>query len=119
MPEAVKNPPAAAPLQGITVVELGHSVAAPFAGQTLADLGATVVKIENPDRGDDARNWGPPFWNGAAVIFQSVNRNKMSAAVNMKDPGTTRKTTRLHRHLGRCRHPEHARGTGDAIRHRG
>ncbi|MGE3244953.1 MAG: CaiB/BaiF CoA transferase family protein [Beijerinckiaceae bacterium] len=78
--------PPAAPLQGITVVELGHSVAAPFAGQTLADLGATVIKVENPERGDDARNWGPPFWNGAAVIFQSVNRNKMSAAVNMKDP---------------------------------
>lgn len=78
--------PASAPLTGITVVELGHSVAAPFAGQTLADLGARVIKIENPERGDDARNWGPPFWNGAAVIFQSVNRNKMSAAVDMKDP---------------------------------
>jgi crotonobetainyl-CoA:carnitine CoA-transferase CaiB-like acyl-CoA transferase len=78
--------PAASPLQGVTVVELGHSVAAPFAGQILADLGARVIKIENPDRGDDARNWGPPFWNGAAVIFQSVNRNKESAAVNLKDP---------------------------------
>ncbi len=78
--------PASAPLTGITVVELGHSVAAPFAGQTLADLGARVIKIENPEGGDDARNWGPPFWNGAAVIFQSVNRNKMSAAVDMKDP---------------------------------
>lgn len=86
MPDTDRDLPAAAPLTGITVVELGHSVAAPFAAQTLADLGARVVKIENPERGDDARNWGPPFWNGAAVIFQSVNRNKMSAAVNMKDP---------------------------------
>ncbi len=77
---------AARPLGGITVVELGHSVAAPFAGQILADLGARVVKIENPATGDDARSWGPPFWNDASTIFQSVNRNKLSAAVNLKDP---------------------------------
>ncbi|MCC2096523.1 MAG: CoA transferase [Hyphomicrobiales bacterium] len=83
---SIATSPATSPLQGVTVVELGHSVAAPFAGQILADLGARVIKIENPERGDDARNWGPPFWNGAAVIFQSVNRNKESAAVNLKDP---------------------------------
>ncbi|MDB5571836.1 MAG: hypothetical protein JWN93_3019 [Hyphomicrobiales bacterium] len=79
------TPPASSPLSGLTVVELGHSVAAPFAGQLLADLGARVVKIENPAHGDDARRWGPPFWNGAATIFQSVNRNKESAAINLKD----------------------------------
>jgi crotonobetainyl-CoA:carnitine CoA-transferase CaiB-like acyl-CoA transferase len=78
--------PATAPLEGITVVELGHSVAAPFAGQILADLGARVIKIENPSGGDDARNWGPPFWEGAATIFQSVNRNKYSAAIDLKNP---------------------------------
>ncbi len=80
-----QNPPANRPLEGIVVVELGHSVAAPFAGQILADLGARVIKIENPGKGDDARNWGPPFWHGAATIFQSVNRNKESAAVDLKD----------------------------------
>lgn len=78
-------PPAAQPLMGMTVVELGHSVAAPFAGQTLADLGARVIKIEQPGKGDDARNWGPPFWNGTATIFLSVNRNKMSAAIDLKN----------------------------------
>ena len=77
---------AQAPLQGLTVVEIGHSVAAPFAGQVLADLGARVLKVENPQRGDDARGWGPPFWNGMATVFQSVNRNKLSAAIDLKNP---------------------------------
>ena len=73
------------PLTGITVVELGHSVAAPYAGQILADLGAKVVKVENPSHGDDARLWGPPFWHGSSATFQSLNRNKLSVAVNLKD----------------------------------
>ena len=73
------------PLTGIRVVEIGHSVAAPFCGQILADLGAEVVKIENPDGGDDARHWGPPFVDGIAAAFHSLNRNKSSLAVNLKD----------------------------------
>lgn len=73
------------PLAGITVVELGHSVAAPFAGQILADLGARVVKVEKPGTGDDARVWGPPFWEGASATFQSLNRNKLSVTVDLKD----------------------------------
>ena len=77
---------AQAPLTGLTVVEIGHSVAAPFAGQVLADLGARVLKVENPQRGDDARGWGPPFWNGMATVFQSVNRNKLSTAIDLKNP---------------------------------
>jgi crotonobetainyl-CoA:carnitine CoA-transferase CaiB-like acyl-CoA transferase len=76
---------ASGPLAGIVVVEIGHSVAAPFAGQVLGDLGATVVKVENPEGGDDARKWGPPFWHGAAVAFQALNRNKLSAAIDLKD----------------------------------
>ena len=64
-----------APLADIVVIELGHSVAAPFAGQILGDLGAEVIKIEKPE-GDDARKWGPPFWDGAAAAFQPLNRNK-------------------------------------------
>ena len=85
MPKQEK-PPADSPLKGLLVVELGHSVAAPFAGQILADLGARVIKVENPAHGDDARQWGPPFWHGNATIFQSVNRNKESAAIDLKDP---------------------------------
>jgi len=76
---------AALPLSGLVTVEIGTSVAAPFAGQILADLGAEVVKIEKPQGGDDARNWGPPFVRGAAPIFNAVNRNKRSAAVDLKD----------------------------------
>ncbi len=76
---------AQAPLQGLTVVEIGHSVAAPFAAQVLADLGARVLKVENPQRGDDARGWGPPFWKGMATVFQSVNRNKLSTAIDLKN----------------------------------
>ncbi|HEY1361292.1 MAG TPA: CoA transferase [Xanthobacteraceae bacterium] len=79
--------PPALPLTGVAVVELGTSVAGPFAGQILADLGADVLKIENPQGGDDARNWGPPFVRGAAPIFNAINRNKRSAAVDLKDEG--------------------------------
>jgi crotonobetainyl-CoA:carnitine CoA-transferase CaiB-like acyl-CoA transferase len=75
----------ASPLAGIVVVELGHSVAAPFAGQVLADLGAEVVKVEKAD-GDDARQWGPPFLDGAAATFQAINRNKRSVVCDLRDP---------------------------------
>jgi crotonobetainyl-CoA:carnitine CoA-transferase CaiB-like acyl-CoA transferase len=68
------------------VIELGHSVAAPFAGQILADLGAEVIKIEKPG-GDDARHWGPPFVDGAAATFQSLNRSKRSLVLDLRDPG--------------------------------
>jgi crotonobetainyl-CoA:carnitine CoA-transferase CaiB-like acyl-CoA transferase len=78
--------PADSPLRDITVVEIGHSVAAPFAGQVLGDLGARVIKVENPTGGDDARAWGPPFWHGAAAAFQSLNRNKASVTIDLKDP---------------------------------
>ena len=73
------------PLAGIVVIELGHSVAAPFAGQILADLGAEVIKIEKLE-GDDARRWGPPFWEGAAASFQPLNRNKKSVVCELRDP---------------------------------
>jgi crotonobetainyl-CoA:carnitine CoA-transferase CaiB-like acyl-CoA transferase len=73
------------PLTGIVVVELGTSVAGPFGAQILGDLGATIIKVENPETGDDARGWGPPFWHGAAATFQSLNRNKSSVAVDLKD----------------------------------
>lgn len=75
----------ALPLAGITVVEIGQNIAAPSAAQTLGDLGARVVKVEKP-KGDDARAWGPPFWEGAATMFQAVNRNKLSITLNFRDP---------------------------------
>jgi len=76
---------AVAPLAGIVVVELGHSVAAPFAGEVLGDLGADVVKVEKAG-GDDARQWGPPFLDGVAATFQAVNRNKRSVVCELRDP---------------------------------
>ncbi|WP_024585661.1 CoA transferase [Aliihoeflea sp. 2WW] len=74
------------PLSGITVYELGHSIAAPYAGLVLADLGARVVKVENPSGGDYARGWGPPFWNDAATTFLAMNRGKESVSVDFSDP---------------------------------
>ncbi|MBB5216554.1 CaiB/BaiF CoA transferase family protein [Parapusillimonas granuli] len=72
------------PLDGHTVFEIGQNVAAPFAGQILADLGAEVIKIEKP-RGDDARHWGPPDWEGASAMFQTLNRNKTSQVCDFRD----------------------------------
>ena len=77
--------PAHLPLAGYTVIEIGQNIAAPVATQILGDLGARVIKLEKPE-GDDARSWGPPFWEGAAAMFQAVNRNKASIAVNFRDP---------------------------------
>ena len=78
--------PAELPLSGLTVVELGHSVAAPFAGHVFADLGARLVKIEKPGEGDDTRRWGPPFYHGAAATFQALNRNKNSVVIDLRNP---------------------------------
>jgi crotonobetainyl-CoA:carnitine CoA-transferase CaiB-like acyl-CoA transferase len=72
------------PFAGLVVIELGNSVAAPFAGQILGELGARVIKIEKAD-GDDARRWGPPFWEGASPFFQALNRNKKSVVCDLRD----------------------------------
>ena len=63
------------PFAGLVVIELGNSVAAPFAGQILGELGARVIKIEKSD-GDDARRWGPPFWEGASPFFQAIDERR-------------------------------------------
>jgi crotonobetainyl-CoA:carnitine CoA-transferase CaiB-like acyl-CoA transferase len=73
------------PLTGLLVVELGHSVAAPYAGLVLGELGAAVIKIEKPGKGDDARGWGPPFLDGAAAVFHALNRNKRSVIADLRD----------------------------------
>jgi crotonobetainyl-CoA:carnitine CoA-transferase CaiB-like acyl-CoA transferase len=83
-----------APLAGLVVIELGHSVAAPFAGQILGDLGAEVIKIEKPE-GDDARKWGPPFVDGASASFQALNRNKRSVVSKLRDPEAREALLRL------------------------
>jgi crotonobetainyl-CoA:carnitine CoA-transferase CaiB-like acyl-CoA transferase len=70
------------PLEGVTIVELGHSVAAPYAGLILSDLGARVIKVENPKSGDYARGWGPPFWNDVATAYLCLNRGKTGITVD-------------------------------------
>ena len=75
---------ASALLEGVKVVELGQSVAGPWAGTIMADLGATVIKIEAPT-GDSARGWGPPFIQGDAAVYHFMNRNKLAMVLDLKD----------------------------------
>ena len=74
------------PLSGIRVLDLSRVVSGPFCSMLLGDLGADVIKIEEPRRGDDSRAFGPPFSGGESAYFLSVNRNKRSCAVDLKDP---------------------------------
>jgi crotonobetainyl-CoA:carnitine CoA-transferase CaiB-like acyl-CoA transferase len=83
------------PLEGITVVELGHSVAAPYAGLILADLGARVIKVENPAGGDYARGWGPPFWENTATVFVCLNRGKAGICVDFSNQADVSALRRL------------------------
>jgi len=93
------NATARGPLAGLKVLEFGQIAAGPFAGSLLADLGADVAKVERPDGGDDMRRW-PPIVTGArgegySENFASVNRNKRSIAVDLKDPGQFARLKRL------------------------
>ena len=73
------------PLSGTTVVEFCHSVAGPYAASILADLGADVIKVEAPGKGDYARDWGPPFAHGTATLFHVLNHNKRAMALDLRD----------------------------------
>ncbi len=71
------------PLSGIKVIELARILAGPWAGQTLADLGAEVIKVESP-KGDDTRQWGPPFIDETAAYFHATNRGKSSHIIDFQ-----------------------------------
>jgi crotonobetainyl-CoA:carnitine CoA-transferase CaiB-like acyl-CoA transferase len=73
-------------LAGIRVLDLSRVLAGPYCTMVLGDLGADVVKVENPDGGDDTRSWGPPFVAGESAYFLSINRNKRSLTLNLKEP---------------------------------
>jgi crotonobetainyl-CoA:carnitine CoA-transferase CaiB-like acyl-CoA transferase len=70
-------------LEGIKVIDLTEALAGPYCGMMLGDLGADVVKVERPGRGDQARGYGPPFVEGESAYFMSLNRNKQSLTLNL------------------------------------
>ncbi|MFZ2004574.1 MAG: CoA transferase, partial [Stellaceae bacterium] len=83
------------PLSGLVVVEIGHSIAAPYAGMILGELGAEVIKVENPKGGDACRGWGPPFAEGAATCFHAVNRGKQGITCDLANPEDAARLKRL------------------------
>jgi crotonobetainyl-CoA:carnitine CoA-transferase CaiB-like acyl-CoA transferase len=72
------------PLEGVRVVDVTSSLAGPYCTEILGALGADVVKVEHPVRGDEARAWGPAFWEGSSVMFYAANLNKRSLALDLK-----------------------------------
>ncbi|HNE89327.1 MAG TPA: CoA transferase, partial [Actinomycetota bacterium] len=86
-------------LDGALVADFSRVLAGPYATMLLADLGATVVKVERPGAGDDTRAWGPPFApDGQSTYFHSVNRNKRSIALDLSDPADLGIAQDLARH---------------------
>jgi crotonobetainyl-CoA:carnitine CoA-transferase CaiB-like acyl-CoA transferase len=93
------------PLDGVVVVDLSRALAGPHAAMMLGDLGARVIKLENPDGGDDSRGWGPPFVgaggavqdSGESTYFMSCNRNKESVTADLKSDEGKALLTRLVR----------------------
>lgn len=82
----LRNAPSLNFLTGVKVLDLTTSIAGPYAGQLLADMGATVLKVEKPKGGDDARAWGPPFLHGESLWFMAVNRGKQSMTLDFSKP---------------------------------
>ncbi len=72
------------PLEGIRVLDLSRVLAGPFCTMILGDLGADVIKVEQPGSGDDTRQWGPPWAGGESAYYLCVNRNKRSITLNLK-----------------------------------
>ncbi len=76
-----------APLTGIVVADFSRVLAGPLAASTLADLGATVIKVERPGVGDDTRHWGPPWTQNSSSYFECANRGKKSIELDLDDEG--------------------------------
>lgn len=74
------------PLHGLRVLDLSRVLAGPYATQILGDLGADVIKIEEPTHGDDTRAWGPPYFDDQSAYYLSANRNKRSRAMDLQNP---------------------------------
>ena len=82
-------------LAGVRVLDLSRILAGPLCTMMLGDMGADVIKVEPPDRGDDTRSWGPPFLAGESTYFLSINRNKRSLTLNLAVPSGQEILTRL------------------------
>lgn len=78
------QPPPSGPLAGVRILDLSRILSGPFATMIFADLGADVIKLENPRTGDDTREWAPPYQGDQSAYFLSVNRNKRGIAVDLK-----------------------------------
>ena len=105
-------------LDGVSVLEIANYVSGPYAGMLLADLGATVIKIEGPNGGDPFRGWGTVEYS---ATFGSLNRNKKSVVLDLKNAGDLETAARTHRRCGRA-DPElparHARTERPRLRRR-
>ncbi|MGH9196455.1 MAG: CaiB/BaiF CoA transferase family protein, partial [Acidimicrobiia bacterium] len=87
--------PEPSPLAGITIIDLTRVLSGPYCTMLLADMGARVIKIEQPGRGDDTRAWGPPFIGHESAYFISINRNKESVTLDFKAPAGRRALEKL------------------------
>src|ERR671937_560741 len=90
MPSPPRSSAGPGPLAGVVVADFSRVLAGPYATMLLADMGATVVKVERPDGGDETRSWGPPWSDGLSTYFQAVNRNKRSVACDLSAPAGRR-----------------------------
>ena len=87
----------APPLDGLIVADFSRVLAGPMATMALADLGATVIKVERPESGDDTRSWGPPWTAAGSSYFESVNRSKRGICLDFSDPDDVRVARELAR----------------------
>ena len=83
------------PLEGILVADFSRVLAGPLATSSLADLGATVIKVERPERGDDTRQWGPPWTADTSAYFECANRSKKSIELDLDEPDDLSLATEL------------------------
>ncbi len=83
------------PLEGVRILDLSRVLAGPYTTMVLGDLGADVIKVEHPERGDDTRHWGPPFTGGESAYILAVNRNKRSISADLKEPEDLEKIKQL------------------------
>ncbi|MDZ7703860.1 MAG: CoA transferase [Trueperaceae bacterium] len=97
MPEDITATQSALPLAGVRVADFSRVVAGPYCTMLLGDLGADVIKVEQPERGDDTRQWGPPYRAGESAYYLSLNRNKRSLTLDLKHADDFELATQLIR----------------------